>query len=138
MDSYVVTALMLQDDELVEGLAEVGRLDITQHRDLLKAHELQERARVGDVAVSLSLSQNVTSQSADRLEMLGLVKRVPDASDRRLSSYNRAACWWKPARDSVGERGERARRTTDCVGLPDGRRWPVRAFFSASSDLTGL
>lgn len=85
MDSYVVTALVLQNHELVESLAEVGRLNITQYRVLLKAHELGERARVGDVAASLSLPQNVTSQSADRLESLGLVERVADASDRRAT-----------------------------------------------------
>lgn len=49
------------------------------------ARSLEGSLRVGDLARALRITQGATSKLADRIEAAGLIRRAPDADDRRAS-----------------------------------------------------
>jgi len=92
--------------EISNLLTEINRLLHGKHHDLALQHglsseqfhllvELDELSlafsedgmapTVGEIAQSLNRAQNTVSEKISRLERRGLVERVPDAEDRRIT-----------------------------------------------------
>lgn len=69
-----------------EGLARSAGLTPSQHQLLLciRGHGDPDGPTISDVAEYLLLAHNSAVELVDRAEEAGLVKRVPDASDRRV------------------------------------------------------
>lgn len=83
-------------DELIHGryhkLAEKYNLSLEQFHLLIELDELAlvvddeiTAPTIGDIAKSIKNSQNTVSEKVTRLENKGLVERVKDSKDRRIS-----------------------------------------------------
>lgn len=137
-DSARLTALVSLFKLVGDGLAEVGQLNMTQYRVLLKAHEMRA-ARIGEIARSLGLKSNVVSQATDSLERQRAVERSRHLGDGRATVVAVTAIGEKTIRDvdlvlerrlvsvwaAIPEDGALVRRLLDSIGLaierPQGR-----------------
>lgn len=90
-------------DKIVENIEKINRLIHKRHHDVAKRNNLsldqfhllvhlehkwskhQESPTIGDIAKRSRKAQNTISERVSRLEEKGLLKRVRDEKDRRIS-----------------------------------------------------
>jgi len=80
-----ITALTILNKGLSQALAEYSDLTTTQYRVLLKAREMKNGGRLGEIAKSLMLRSNAVTAAVDGLEERKLLRRARTKEDRRIT-----------------------------------------------------
>lgn len=84
-DSAMLAVVAAAQRNLSGTTTSAGGLNLTQYRVLLKAHELDCTARIGDLATALGERPNTVTIIAGQLHRLHLAERTKGSDDRRAT-----------------------------------------------------
>lgn len=84
-DSAMLAVVAAAQRNFTGTTTSAGGLNLTQYRVLLKAHELDCTARIGDLAAALGERPNTVTIIAGQLHRLQLVERTKCSDDRRAT-----------------------------------------------------